>query len=98
MFCVVLVVVGVNAEVIHINDEPPFSNHISEGVRHESLEHGGRVCHAEEYDYGFIESSMGDKGGLPLVAVLDSDIVIPSSDIKLGKDLGIFEFVDEVRD
>ena len=41
---------------------------------------------------------MGDEGGLPLVTFLDVDIVVPPSDIKLGEDLGIFEFVNEVRD
>ena len=41
---------------------------------------------------------MGDEGGLPLVAIPDSDIVISPLHIKLGKDLGILKFVDEVRD
>ena len=60
---------------------------------------GGRgIGHAEEHDGGFIKSSVGDEGGFPLVAFLDSDIVISPSHIKLGEDFGIFEFVDEVRD
>ena len=41
---------------------------------------------------------MGDEGGFPLVAFFYSDIVISPSYIKLGKDLGILEFVDEIRD
>ena len=40
---------------------------------------------------------MGDEGGLPLVAFLYLDIVISPSYIKLGEDLGVFKFVDEVR-
>ena len=59
---------------------------------------GGRIGHSEEHDSGFIKSSVGDEGGLPLVAFLDSDIVVSPSYIKLGEDLGIFKFVDEVRD
>ena len=39
---------------------------------------------------------MGDKGGLPLVSILYSDIVVSPSYVKLGEDLGIFKFVDEV--
>jgi len=31
---------GVNKEIIHIDNEPSFSNHISEGVVHELLESG----------------------------------------------------------
>ena len=40
---------------------------------------------------------MGDEGGFPLVAFLNLDIVISPSYVKLGEDLGIFKFVDEVR-
>ena len=59
---------------------------------------GGRVGHAEEHDSGFIKSSVGDEGGFPLVAFFYSDIVISPSHIKLGEDLGVFKFVDEVGD
>ena len=41
---------------------------------------------------------MSNKSGLPLVSILDSDIVVSPSYVKLSEDLGIFEFVDEVRD
>ena len=92
----VFVVVGVDKEVIHVNDEPSFCNHIPEGIRHKSLKGGGRIGHAKEHDGGFIESSVGDEGSFPLVTFLDSDIVISPSYIKLGEDLGVFKFVDEV--
>ena len=59
---------------------------------------GGGVGHAEEHNSGFIESPVSNKSGLPLVSVLDSDIVVSPSYVKLSEDLGIFEFVDEVRD
>ena len=92
------VIVGVDKEVVHVNDEPSFCDHFSERVRHELLEHGGGVCHAEKHDCGFVESSVGDESGLSLVAFLDADVVVPPLYIKLNKDLGVFEFVDEVRD
>ena len=57
---------------------------------------GWRVGHAEEHDGWFIESSVGNEGGFPLVTFLYSDIVIPPSYVKLGEDLGVFEFVDEI--
>ena len=41
---------------------------------------------------------MGNESGLPLVAFLDVDIVISPLNIKLGKDFGVFEFVNEVGD
>ena len=59
---------------------------------------GGGICHAKEHDRGFIKSSMSDKSGLPLVAFLNADVVVSPSYVKLSKDLGVFKFVDEVRD
>ena len=97
-FLVVFVVVRVDEEVVHVNDKPSFLNHISERVRHELLKSGGGVGHAKEHDSGFIESVVGDEGTLPLVTLLDTDIVVSPSYIKLSEDLGIFEFVDEVGD
>ena len=59
---------------------------------------GGGVGHAEEHDSGFVKSSVGDEGGFPLVAFFYLDIVISPLHIKLGEDLGVFKFVDEVGD
>ena len=61
------------------------------------MKSGGRIGHAEEHDGGFIESSVSDEGGFPLVAFLYSDIVISPLYVKLGEDLGVFKFVNEVR-
>ena len=41
---------------------------------------------------------MGNEGCLPLVSILDANIVIPPLNIKFGNDLGIFDLVDEVLD
>ena len=57
---------------------------------------GGGVCHAKEHDHGFVESSVGDESGLPLVAFLDANVVVSPSYVKLSKNFGVFEFVDEV--
>ena len=86
----VFVIVRVDEEVVHVNDEPPFCNHIPEGIRHESLKSGGRIGHAKEHDSWFIESLVVDEGGFPLVAFLYSDIVISPLYVKLGEDLGVF--------
>ena len=94
----ILVVVGVDKEVVHVYDEPSFCNHIPKGIRHESLKGGGGIGHAEEHDSGFVKSSVGDEGSFPLVAFFYSDIVISPSHIKLGEDLGVFKFVDEIGD
>ena len=41
---------------------------------------------------------MGDESCLPLMPVLDADIVIPPSDVELGEMSGILEIIDKVRD
>ena len=96
MFFMIFVIVRVDEEVVHVDDEPSFCNHIPERVGHELLESGGGVGHAEEHNHGFVESPVGNESGFPLVSILDLDVVISPLYVKLGEDLGIFEFVDEV--
>ena len=43
----------VDKEVIHVDDEPSFSDHITERVVHKSLEGSGRVGEPEKHDCGF---------------------------------------------
>ena len=90
----VFVVVGVDKEVIHINDEPSFCDHVPKRIGHEPLKGRRGIGHSEEHDSGFIESTVGDEGGLPLVPFLDSNIVVSPSYVKLGEALCVFEFVD----
>ena len=80
---------GIDEEIIHVNYEPSFSNHVAEGVVHESLKGGGGVGEAEEHYGWFKESLVGDEGCLPLMAVLDSHIVVPPSYVELGEDLSV---------
>ena len=94
----IFVIVRVDEEVVHVNDELSFCDYIPERIGHKSLKSGGRVGHAKEHDSGFVESLVGNEGGLLLVTIFDLDVVISPSYIKLGEDLGIFEFVDEVGD
>ena len=89
---------GGNEEVVHVDDEPSLSDHVSEGVVHKLLECGGGVVKTEEHDGRFEESFVGNEGSFPLVAVLDLNIVIPPMDIKLGEVTSIFQFVYKVRD
>ena len=41
---------------------------------------------------------MGDKGSLPLVSVLDMDVIISPADIKFGENLCSLEFINKVGD
>ena len=80
---------GVDEEVIHIDDEPSFGNHVAEGVVHKSLKDSGGVGEAEEHYGWFEESLVGDKGRFQLVTVFDSHIVVSPSNVELREDLGI---------
>ena len=80
---------GIDEEIIHIDDEPSFGNHVTERVVHETLEGGGRVGKPEEHHGRFEKSFMGDKGCFPLVTVFDLHVVIPPPNVELGEDLGI---------
>ena len=80
---------GVNKEVVHVDDEPSFSNHFTERLVHEALEGGGRVGESKEHDSGFEQPLMVDKGCLPLMAVFDSHVVVSPTNVKFGEDSGI---------
>ena len=51
---------GSNEKVIHVNDEPSFSDHVLEGVVHELLECSWGIAKTKEYNSGFKESIVSD--------------------------------------
>ena len=81
---------GGDKEVVHIDNEPSFSDHVSERVIYEPLEHSGGVAETKEHDRWFEESLVGDEGCLPLVTILDTDIIVSPSNIEFGKVASIF--------
>ena len=89
MFLVEGGVGGVNKEVVHVDDEPSFSNHVAEQVIHEVLEGGGRVGESKEHDSGFEQPLMGDEGCLPLMAIFDSYIVVSPMNVEFDEDFSI---------
>ena len=74
-----------NAQVVHVDLEPMFSNHISKDVVHECLKGWWSVTEAKEHDHGFEETERGDKCCFPLILFSDTDVVITPSDIELGE-------------
>ena len=44
---------GKYEKVVHVDDKPSFSDHISEGIIHEMLECGGGVVETKEHDSRF---------------------------------------------
>jgi len=89
---------GEDKEVVHVDDEPSFGDHVPERVVHESLESGGGVGEAEEHDRWFEEAFVSDEGCFPLVSVFDADVVVAPSNIEFGEYFGVPKFIDEVGD
>ena len=87
----------VDEEIIHVNDEPSFCNHVAKGIIHEVLEDGRGISKTEEHHSWFEKSLMDNKDGFPLMSVLDLDIIVSPLDIKFGEDFRPLEFIDEIR-
>ena len=91
---------GEDEEIIHVDNKPSFSDHVSERIIHESLKGGRGVTQAKEHYCGFEQSFVSDESHFPLVSIPDADVIISPSDIEFGEDLGILylQLVDEILD
>jgi hypothetical protein len=76
----------VNEQVIHIDDEPSFSDEVAKEVVHKCLEHGRGVAEAKEHDSWFEETKGGDERGLPAVFRANQHVVVAPTYVHLGKD------------
>ena len=92
------VILGVDSHVIHVDLKPLLQKHISEDVVHESLEGGGSVAESKEHDSGFKESHGGDESSLPLIFLLNVNVIISPTDVEFGEQGGFFHVVNEFRD
>ena len=77
-------------DIVHVDDEPSFCDHVSEGGVHNSLEGRWRVALAEEHHKQLIETIWSDECCFPLISFLDTNVVIPPLDIHLGEVFGSF--------
>ena len=64
---------------------------------HEHLKRRWRIALAEEHHCRFVEPIRSSESGLPLVGLLNPNIVVSLSDIEFRKVSRMFERVDEVR-
>ena len=60
-------------------------NEGAENVVHHGLEGGGGVSKSKVHDHGFPDAKIGLKCCFPLVAITDTDVVIPPLDIESGE-------------
>ena len=92
------VILGVYPQVVHIDLEPSFGDHIGENVVHERLESGRGVAEPKKHYGGFKETKRGDECHFPLIFLSDADIVITPSNIEFGEQCGVLHVIDQLRD
>ena len=71
--------------IIHINDDDAFINHVEKDVIHHGLKSGWGVTHPKKHYGGFEKPPVCFKRCLPLIAISNSYIVIPPSNVEFGE-------------
>ena len=74
---------GIYKDIVHVDCHIVLIDEVPENVIHQHLEGGWAVGEAEEYEKGFEEAPIHLEGGLPLVSLLDSYIVVSPAYIQL---------------
>ena len=72
-------------QVVHIDLEPSFGDHISENVIHKRLKGRRGVAEPKEHHSGCKEAERSDERCFPLVFLPDANVVITPLNIKLGE-------------
>ena len=85
-------------QVVHINLEPLFGDHIGKNMIHERLKGRRGVAEPKEHHSGFKEAERSDERCFPLVFLSDANVVITPSNIKLGEQCRVLHVIDQLRD
>jgi hypothetical protein len=88
----------VDEQLIHVNDEPAFSDEVAKEVVHERLKHGGRVAETEKHDCRLKETEGSDERRLPVVLGSNQHIIVTPAYVHFGKDVRASEAVNKVGD
>ena len=88
----------VDQDVVKVYTYQALHDEVSENVIHHGLEGGQTVGKAKKHHQRLEQPSVGSEGSLPLVTLLDSDIIVPPANIQLGEILRPSELVYELRD
>ena len=86
------------SQVVHIDLEPSFCDHIGENMVHERLKSRRGVTEPKEHYGGFKEAERSDERCFPLVFLLDANVVVAPMNIKLGEQCRVLHIVDQLRD
>ena len=89
-------IAAIDKDIVHVDCYLVARDEVCEDRVHQGLESSWRVGEPKVHNMWFEESSVCDEGSLPLVFLLDSDVVIAPSYIKLCEDTSSFQLVDDV--
>ena len=92
------VILGVYSQIIHIDLEPSFGDHIGKNVVHECLKGRRGVAESKKHYSGFKETKRGDERCFPLIFLSDANVVITPSNIEFGEQCGVLHIIDQLRD
>ena len=94
----VVVRMSANGQVVHVNDKPAFPDVVSKVEVHKCLKHRWRATKSEKHHHWFKQSKRCDEGSLPFITLLNSNVIISPSYVKLGKEGELAKIVNEVGD
>ena len=87
-----------NGQIVHVDDQPSFSDVVSEVEIHKCLKCRRGATESEKHYRWFEQSKRCDEGSLPFIILFNSNVVIPPPYIKLGEERELAKIVDEVGD
>ena len=87
-----------NQDIIHIDEYLTSADKILEDLVHHCLECRRGIGEAKEHDQRFKHPSISFECHLPFIAGSDSYVVVPPTDVELGEDASVLEFVNDIRD
>jgi hypothetical protein len=72
-------------DVVEVHTNHAFHDEVLENVVHHHLEGGGRISESEKHHLGLVEATISAKHCLPLVTLLDPNILVPHRTSSLVK-------------
>ena len=75
-----------------------FHDHVSENMIHEGLKSAGGIAESEEHDGWFKKSKRGDEHSLPLIFLMNMDVVVTPVNVEFSEVGGILHVINKFRD
>ena len=85
-------------QVVHIDFEPSFGDHVSKDMIHECLKSRRGIAESKEHYSGFKEADRSDERCFPLVFLPDANVIITPSNIKFGEQCRVLHIINQLRD